>query len=116
MTGAQRRQIERSPASNADPSSSSTRLVDEHTIVITDDVGGKVSDTEALVLSGDPKTLTMTVRVPGRDRPSVLVSSGNRAGSQDSEPRLGYLIARSGAGCGSDPPTVVADARNARAA
>jgi hypothetical protein len=59
---------------NASPGSTfSTRRVDDHTMVITDNAGGKVSDTEEIALSADLKTLTMTVRVPGRDKPSVLV-------------------------------------------
>ena len=53
--------------------SSSARRVDERTLLITDKAGGKVSDTEEIRLSTDLKTLTMTVRIPGRDRPTVMV-------------------------------------------
>jgi hypothetical protein len=45
----------------------------ERTIELTDKVGGEVSDTQALELSGDGKTLTMTVRRPGQATPGVLV-------------------------------------------
>ena len=53
--------------------SSSARRLDERTVTITDKAGGKVSDTQEMRLSADLKTLTMTVRVPGRDKPNVLV-------------------------------------------
>jgi hypothetical protein len=53
--------------------SSSIRRVDERTLVITDKTAGKVTDTETIVLSGDLKTLTITVNVPGRDKPNVIV-------------------------------------------
>lgn len=53
--------------------SSSIRRVDERTYVITDKTAGKVTDTEAIVLSSDLKTLTITVHVPGRDKPNVMV-------------------------------------------
>ncbi len=53
--------------------SSSMRRVDERTLVITDKAGGKVTDTQEIGLSANLKTLTMTVRIPGRDRPTVLV-------------------------------------------
>ncbi len=53
--------------------SSSMRRVDERTLVMTDKVGGKVTDTREIGLSADLKTLTMTVRVVGRDKPTVLV-------------------------------------------
>ena len=60
--------------SNADRhASSSTRLVDERTLVITDKTDGKVTDTEAIGLSADLKTLTITIHVPGRDKPNVMV-------------------------------------------
>ena len=53
--------------------SSSIRRVDERTVVITDKAAGNVSDTEEMALSANLKTLTMTVRVPGRDKPNVMV-------------------------------------------
>jgi hypothetical protein len=53
--------------------SSSIRRVDERTLVITNKYGGKVSNTEEFALSGDLKSLTMTVRVVGGDKPDVLV-------------------------------------------
>jgi hypothetical protein len=53
--------------------SSSIRRVDERTLVITDKTDGKVTDTEAIGLSADLRTLTMTVHIPGRDNPNVMV-------------------------------------------
>ena len=59
---------------NADKgASSSTRKVDERTLVITDKAGGKVVATEEIALSADLKTLTMTVHIAGRDKPNVMV-------------------------------------------
>ncbi len=59
---------------NADPgSSSSIRRVDEHTLEMTDKVGGKVIDTRGVMVSPDRKTLTMIVHAPGRGEPDVLV-------------------------------------------
>jgi hypothetical protein len=59
---------------NANPnSSSSTRRVDEHNIVITDKASGKVTDTEEIGVSADLKSLTITVHVAGRDKPNVMV-------------------------------------------
>jgi hypothetical protein len=59
---------------NANPnSSSSTRRVDEHNLVITDKAGGKVTDTEEIGLSADLKSLTITVHVASRDKPNVMV-------------------------------------------
>ena len=53
--------------------SSSIQRVDNRTVVITDKADGKVTDTEAIALSDDLKTLTITVQVPGRDKPNVMV-------------------------------------------
>ncbi len=53
--------------------SSSAQRVDARTLVITDKVNGKVTDTETIGLSADLKTLTITTLVPGGDRPSVMV-------------------------------------------
>jgi hypothetical protein len=59
---------------NAAPNASaSARRVDARTLVITDKTAGKVSDIEEIGLSPDLKALTMTVRVPGRDKPNVMV-------------------------------------------
>ena len=53
--------------------SSSVRRIDELSLEITDKVAGKVSDTEEIGLSADLKTLTITGRFPGRDKPNVFV-------------------------------------------
>jgi hypothetical protein len=53
--------------------SSSIQRVDERTLVITDKTDAKVTDTEAIGLSADLKTLTITLHVPGRDKPNVMV-------------------------------------------
>ncbi len=53
--------------------SSSIRRVDKRTLVITDKTDGKVTDTEAIGLSSDLKTLTITVHVPDRDKPNMMV-------------------------------------------
>ena len=53
--------------------SSSIRRVDDRNLVITDKTDGKVTDTEDIGLSDDLKTLTITVHVPGRDKPIVMV-------------------------------------------
>ena len=52
---------------------SSMRRVNERTLVVTDKTDGKVTSTREIGLSADLQTLTMTVHVPGRDRPTVLV-------------------------------------------
>jgi hypothetical protein len=60
--------------SNADRrATSSIQLVDERTLVITDKTDGKVTETEAVGLSVDLKTLTITSHVQGRDKPNVMV-------------------------------------------
>jgi hypothetical protein len=51
---------------------SSLRRVNERTLVITDKRDGKATDTEEFALSTDLKTLTMTVRIVGREKPDVL--------------------------------------------
>jgi len=53
--------------------SSSIQRVDERTLVITEKADGKLTDTKEIGLSADLKTLTMTVRVPGSDKPNVMV-------------------------------------------
>lgn len=52
---------------------SSIRRVDERTLVITGTQNGRVTVTQEIALSTDLEMLTMTVHVPGRDRPNVLV-------------------------------------------
>ena len=53
--------------------SSAIRRVDERTLVITDKANGKVTDTEDFALSADLRTLTVTLQIPGRDKPYVMV-------------------------------------------
>jgi hypothetical protein len=53
--------------------SSSARRIDERNLVMTDKANGTVTDTEEIGLSADLKTLTITTRVPGSDKPSVMV-------------------------------------------
>jgi hypothetical protein len=53
--------------------SASIRRVDERALVLTDKIDGKVIDTEAIRLSPDLKTLTITVQIPSREKPNVLV-------------------------------------------
>jgi hypothetical protein len=62
-------------APNADPgSASSGRHVSERALEITDKSKGKITATRQIELSADLKTLTMTVRLVGQNRPqSVLV-------------------------------------------
>lgn len=54
-------------------SSSSIRRVDEHTLEMTDKVGGKVTDTREIQVSPDGKRLTMTVHAAGGSKPDVMV-------------------------------------------
>jgi hypothetical protein len=59
---------------NARPgASASVRRMDERTLVLTDKFDGKVMDTEAIGVSPDLKTLTITVQIPGREKPNVMV-------------------------------------------
>jgi hypothetical protein len=59
---------------NADAgSTSSIRRINDHTLEMTDKSGGKVRSTEQIELSGDGKTLTITVHIVGRDKPNVMV-------------------------------------------
>ena len=53
--------------------SSSVRRVNARALEITDKAGGKVTATKEIALSADLKTLTITTRVPGRDKPNVMV-------------------------------------------
>lgn len=52
--------------------SSSMRRVNERTLVITDKANGKVTATEEIGLSADLRSLTITVHIPGRDKPNVM--------------------------------------------
>jgi hypothetical protein len=52
---------------------SSAQRVNERTVELKDKIGGKVVDAQEISVSGDGKTLTMTVHVPGRSEPNVLV-------------------------------------------
>jgi hypothetical protein len=47
--------------------------VNEDTLEMTDKFNGKIMDTRQIRLSADRKTLTITVHVPGRHEPDVLV-------------------------------------------
>ena len=60
---------------NEDPgSASSGRRVDERSLEITEKFKGKITGTRQIELSADLKTLTMTVRLVGQNRPkSVFV-------------------------------------------
>lgn len=58
---------------NAGRGVSSLRRVSERTIVVTDKYDEKLVVVEELVLSPDLKTLTVTVRISGRNTPEVLV-------------------------------------------
>lgn len=51
----------------------SARRVDDRTIEITDKNDGKIADTREMAVSQDSKTLTITIHVPTRDDPNVLV-------------------------------------------
>jgi hypothetical protein len=54
-------------------SASTARRVNEDTLEMTDKLNGKITDTRQIKLSADRKTLTMTVHVPGRREPDILV-------------------------------------------
>jgi hypothetical protein len=57
---------------------SSLRRVDEQTLEITDKrSGGEVYDTQEVRLSSDNRTLTLTVKMMGRDEPNILVFQRN---------------------------------------
>jgi hypothetical protein len=59
---------------NAGPGAfASVRRVDARRLVITDKRNGKVTDTQEVGLSADLKTLTITQRIVGQDRPNVFV-------------------------------------------
>jgi hypothetical protein len=52
---------------------SSIRKVDDRNLLLSGKSDGKVTVTEEIGLSADHKILTITVRGPGRDKPSVMV-------------------------------------------
>jgi hypothetical protein len=52
---------------------SSAQRRDERTIALTDKIDGKVADTQEISVSADSNTLTITVHVPDRSDPNVLV-------------------------------------------
>ena len=52
---------------------SSARRVNEKTIQLTDKIGGKILDTRDIAVSDDGRTLTMTLHLPARSEPDVLV-------------------------------------------
>jgi len=52
---------------------STARRVNDDTLEMTDKFNGKIMNTRQIQLSSDRKTLTMTVHVPGRREPDVLV-------------------------------------------
>jgi hypothetical protein len=54
-------------------SASTARRVNEDTLEMTDKLNGKITDTRLIQLSADLKTLTMTVHVPSRRHPDILV-------------------------------------------
>ena len=53
-------------------STTAIRRVNEHALELTDKSNGKLRATEEIELSADLKTLTITVRVPGRDKQNVM--------------------------------------------
>jgi hypothetical protein len=55
-----------------DAASSGQRL-NEHTLEMTDKIKKKVIDTRTIELSPDLKTLTMTIRPVGQNKPNILV-------------------------------------------
>jgi len=53
---------------------SSVRILDEHTLELTDKKSdGKLYDTQQFKLSSDLKALTVTIHTAGRDEPNILV-------------------------------------------
>src|SRR5271163_1511495 len=52
---------------------SSAQRQDARTIAVTDKIDGKVADTQEISVSADGNTLTMTIHVPDRSDPNVLV-------------------------------------------
>jgi hypothetical protein len=54
-------------------SASTARRVNEDTLEMADKFNGKITNTREIQISGDRKTLTMTVHVSGRREPDVFV-------------------------------------------
>jgi hypothetical protein len=54
-------------------STCSARRVNADTLEMTDKLNGKITDTREIKLSADRKTLTMTIRIPGRREPDILI-------------------------------------------
>jgi hypothetical protein len=52
---------------------SSGHRIDDHTVERIDKINGKILYTQQVELSPDGKILTMTVHIPGRDKPNVMV-------------------------------------------
>jgi len=52
---------------------SSAQRHDERTIALTDKIDGKIVDTQEISVSADSNILTMTIHVPDRSDPNVLV-------------------------------------------
>jgi hypothetical protein len=52
---------------------SSAQRPNEKTVELTDKIDGKVVDTQKMSVSEDGKTLTVTISVPGRSEPNILV-------------------------------------------
>jgi len=52
---------------------SSVQRVNERTLVVTNKANGRVMENEEIGLSDDLKTLTITRRIPARDKPIVMV-------------------------------------------
>ena len=51
----------------------SARLVNDHTLELTDKIKGRILDTQDVEVSSDRKTLTITVRNPGQRQPNIFV-------------------------------------------
>lgn len=54
-------------------STCTVRRVNEDTLEMTDKFNGKITSARQIQLSADRKTLTMTVHIPGRHEPDILV-------------------------------------------
>ncbi|HXW90695.1 MAG TPA: hypothetical protein VEK33_09115 [Terriglobales bacterium] len=52
---------------------SSIRRLNQRTLEMTDEINGKIMDTQQIELSSDLKILTMTVHTVGRSEPNILV-------------------------------------------
>ena len=64
------------PGSGADAAAgyvSSGRRINDYAVERIDKLNGKILYTQQVELSPDGKTLTMTIHVPGRDKPDIMV-------------------------------------------